>query len=523
MQTNPYRSRGAMVSDDEFIGRSDILAECLALITGGELPQNISIYGDKWSGKTWLLRTIQKRLRESVAGSHEQVCIYLDVQGVGTPRTFYGRLNGELAAALRDPASRIDDTSATLTECVRRIAARARTIVILDGFDSITRNPMFPVEFFGFLRSLPLAEPRFAWLLSSTRPLREMCHSAAVQGSPFFNIFSDRLLGAFTSEDSYQLIVGRSISAGRSLQPYADQLQRLAGRFPLFLQMACSYAFEQHQEHNGLIDLAGVSQKLREEVRPYVQHLWSRLSPAEREVLERVGIGAPVGSQPMKLLHDLVRRGYLVGPSLESGLFAFDCDALVELLRQTATSGVAATACGPSAAVAPVNSGTRAASPDDRRIRVFISYSHRNKRAFKQIFDYICSLSKDVEFWFDSRLKAGDIWDERIRTEISKADIALVLASQEYFTSSYCMEVEAAEFVRARVAAGMVIFPVVLSPCPIDDHDWLFKTHRLPREGTYAQVASTKARRDALLMQILNDLRSVAQDIRARRREAAAT
>jgi hypothetical protein len=59
MQTNPYRSRGAMVSDDEFIGRSDILAECLALITGGDLPQNISIYGDKWSGKTWLLRTIQ--------------------------------------------------------------------------------------------------------------------------------------------------------------------------------------------------------------------------------------------------------------------------------------------------------------------------------------------------------------------------------------------------------------------------------------------------------------------------------
>jgi hypothetical protein len=523
MQTNPYRNRGPMVSDDEFVGRSDILAECLALIRGGDVPQNISIYGDKWSGKTWLLRTIQKRLRESFAGSHEYVCIYLDVQGVGTPRTFYGRLNGELVAALQDPPSHIDDKSATLTELVRRITARVCTVVILDGFDSITRNPMFPVEFFSFLRSLPLAEPRFAWLLSSTRRLREMCHSAAVQGSPFFNIFSDRLLGAFTSEDSYQLIVGRSVSAGRSLQPYADQLQRLAGRFPLFLQMACSYTFEQHQEHNGVIDLPGVSQKLREEVRPYVQHLWSRLSSAEREVLEHVDVGAPLGPHPMKLLHDLVRRGYLVGPSLESGLFAFDCDALVELVRQTATPSVAANACGQSGAVTSANRATRAASLDDRRIRVFISYSHRNKRTFKQIFDYICSLSKDVEFWFDSRLKAGDIWDERIRSEIAKADIALVLASQEYFTSSYCMEVEAAEFVRARVAAGMVIFPIVLSPCPIDDHDWLFKTHRLPRDGTYAQVATTKAKRDALLMQILNDLRGVAQEIRTRRREAAAT
>ena len=160
-----------------------------------------------------------------------------------------------------------------------------------------------------------------------------MCHSPAVQGSPFFNIFSDRLLGAFSPDDSYSLIVGRSASAGGSLERYVDQIQQLAGRFPLFLQMACCYAFEQ-QQHNGTIDLPGVAQKFREEVRPYVQHLWSRLLPAEQEVVERVSADAPVNQYPAGLLRDLVRRGYLVGPSLHSGSFALDCRAVGDFVRQ---------------------------------------------------------------------------------------------------------------------------------------------------------------------------------------------
>jgi hypothetical protein len=518
MPNNPYRNRGSIVNADEFVGRDDILSECLALITTGDSPQNVSIHGDKWSGKTWLLRTVQQRLRDRTEDPREYLCILLDVQGIGTPRTFYGRLNRELAAAARDSSVSVDDSAATLNELVKRTSTTTRTVVVLDGFDAITRNPNFPVDFFSFLRSLPMTDcSRFGWLLSSSRPLREMCHSPAVQGSPFFNIFSDRLLSAFTSDDSYDLISRRSARAGRPLENYADQIQQLAGRFPLFLQMACCYAFEQHQQNNSVIDLAGVSQKFREEVRPYVHHLWSELNRDEQDVLERVAADAPVNMYPTGLLRDLVRRGYLIGPSIGSGAYALDCQAFADFLRnrRRQDSPVKASTAGTPATARQWQEGL--ATPD-ARVRVFISYSHRNRRAFRQIFDYVCSLSKDgVEFWFDDRLKAGDIWDEKIKAEMLRADIAVVLASQEYFTSTYCMETEAAEFVRSRAAAGMVIFPVLLSPCPIDDHEWLFRTHRLPREGNFAQLASSKARRDALLLQILKELRSVATDIRTRR------
>ena len=130
MPNNPYRNRGAIVEPAEFVGRNEILCECLDLITGGESPQNISIYGDKWSGKTWLLRTIQERLREHTHSAPEHLCIYLDVQGIGTPRTFYGRLNRELAAASRGATVSVDDSPATLTELVKRTSEMLRTVVV---------------------------------------------------------------------------------------------------------------------------------------------------------------------------------------------------------------------------------------------------------------------------------------------------------------------------------------------------------------------------------------------------------
>lgn len=520
MLNNPYCNRGAIVSSDEFVGRNDILAECLALITEGNAPQNISVYGDKWSGKTWLLRTIEWKLKETTVDMTEHLCIFLDVQAVSTPRTFYGRLNRELASASKCSSIPVDDSAATLKELVRHTSSRFRTVAILDGFDSITRNPNFPVDFFSFLRSLPMTDgSRFGWLLSSTRPLREMCHSPAVQGSPFFNIFSDRLLDAFTADDSYRLIADQSMRAGAPLERYVEELQLLAGRFPLFIQMACCFAFEQHQQNNGVIDLPGISQKFRDEVRPYIQHLWSRLQPIEQEVLERVASDASVIEYSPGLLRDLVRRGYLVGPSLDSGRFAYDCRAFSDFVRQIRVPPTAPCVTSPavSTATQPVAAVTERQSPPSR-VRVFISYSHRNKRAFRQIYDYICSLSKNgVEFWFDDRLGAGDIWDEKIRMEVSRADVAVVLASQEYFTSRYCMEVEAAEFIRSRASSGMIVFPIMLSPCPIEEHEWLFKTHRLPREGTFAQFAGSKAKRDGLLMQILGELARAVAEVRGRR------
>jgi TIR domain/AAA domain len=523
MPNNPYRNRGALVDDNDFIGRDEILSDCLALVVGGNVPQNVSIYGDKWLGKTWLLRAIERRLNRRPCESKDYLCIYLDVQGIGTPRTFYGRLNRELAARLSEPSHSVDDAPKTLTELVKRTSSLVRTVVILDGFDSITRNASFPVDFFSFLRSLPMTdESRFAWILSSTRPLREMCHSPAVQGSPFFNIFSDRLLSAFTSSDGFRLIADRSAGAGRPLEAFADQIQQMAGRFPLFLQMACCYAFDQLQENNGAIDVRGVAQKFGEEVRPYVQHLWSRLTHPEQEILQRVANHAPVTDYSVGLLRDLVRRGYLVGPALQSGSFAFDCEAMMDFVRQQRESEPACTSAASRMEGLEPSRRVEGSPAPQRRVRVFISYSHRNRRAFKQVFDYISGLTRDgIEFWFDDRLQAGDIWDERIRAEIARADVALVLASQEYFTSRYCMEVEAAEFMRSRMAGGMVIFPVLLSPCPIDDHEWLFRTHRLPRDGTFAQVASSKVKRDALLMDILKELKAVALSVRSRESAAA--
>lgn len=507
MAHNPYLHRGVLTGYADLVGRRAELAECFSLIASGDSPQNVSLYGDRWIGKSSLLMAVQRRLPESVPSAADYVCAHLDVQGIGTPRTFYSRLAGALAMAGQRRDLRVNETAAALRDAVETLSRSSRLVVLLDGFDAITRNPNFPVEFFSFLRSLPLMiGSRLGWVLTSSRRLTEVCHSTAVQGSPFFNIFSDRLLGALTQDEAYELIVDRSRAAGHSLEPFASAIEEVAGRTPLFLQMVCSYAYEQAEAHGGRVDMAGVRQKFKEESRSNLEHLWSRLSDVERAALRAVGQREPMAAHAPGLLSDLVQKGFLAGPSLAAGGFAFGSSVLAEFVQEELLRPQCAVAG--QAAAAPV----RAPAPEPPgRLRVFVSYSHRNRRACQQIMMSLQTLSlQGIDFWFDEQLNAGEVWDDRIRAEMRRADVVLVLVSPEYLASAYCMESEAAHFIRARATGGLIVFPLLLSPCALDEHDWLAQTHRLPREGSYSSVAGNKARRDALLLDVRSHLKALA-------------
>lgn len=503
----------------QFVGREEPLAECLTLLVESHAPQSVLVHGDRWSGKTWLLKRLQATLMERAGGlDNASICPLLDVQSIGTPRAFYASLAAALDAPSPRSPSNVDAGASATTEVVKELARVGRTIVILDGFDAITRNPAFPLDFFTHLRSLAMAEgSRFAWVLSSRRPLRQLCHSSEVQGSPFFNIFSERLLGAFTLDECHRLIRSYELLVDVPLERHADDLVHVAGRFPLFLRMASRYAFEQYRT-TGHIDIRGVAQKMRERARPYFEQLWSELTTGEQAVLVTASRDGSLAGHAPGMVRDLVRRGYLEGPALVSGGYAIECVALRDVVlaragepRPTAPdpAGMPPVGVQPPARDAPSLTG--------RPVRIFVSYAHRNRRTFRQIFDFICGIAKPgVELWVDERISAGDVWDDRIREEMARADIALVLVSQEYLTSRYCMEVEAVDFTRSRVDAGLVVVPFLLSPCQIDEHEWLARLQRVPRVGTFADVAGQKAKRDGLLLELLRQLQTVVEDVKAR-------
>jgi len=118
------------------------------------------------------------------------------------------------------------------------------------------------------------------------------------------------------------------------------------------------------------------------------------------------------------------------------------------------------------------------------------------------------------DFSHDERLIADDAWDADIRQSIDDSDIALVLVSQSFLNSAYCRDVEIAAFLDRRQRDGLIIFPVIISPCDWRSHPWLASTQFEPRNGqTIETHYKDRGSRHQLYLTVLEQLRTIAARI----------
>lgn len=151
-------------------------------------------------------------------------------------------------------------------------------------------------------------------------------------------------------------------------------------------------------------------------------------------------------------------------------------------------------------------------------INIFVSYAHRDKRFLDkdELLGFLLGLERDgnVRFWVDKDLSGGDRWDEKIRIQIAKAHIALVLVSQAFLDSNYCIDIEIAAFLDKRRKDGMRVFPVVLSPCEWERHAWLAEHQALPGgDETIEEHYSEEGLRKRLYLRIRKELRALVEDV----------
>jgi TIR domain len=155
-------------------------------------------------------------------------------------------------------------------------------------------------------------------------------------------------------------------------------------------------------------------------------------------------------------------------------------------------------------------------------IRVFISYSHRDSKYLEgeSLLGFLQGLRNEgFEFWHDKRIATGELWDDRIREEITRTDLVLALVSQSFLNSQYIQNVEVSAFLKARRDAGLVIFPIIVSPCDWKSQEWLAATQFQPRGGgSIERDFRTRGKRDELFLEILREIRTHGQAIRARRK-----
>jgi hypothetical protein len=166
-------------------------------------------------------------------------------------------------------------------------------------------------------------------------------------------------------------------------------------------------------------------------------------------------------------------------------------------------------------AIAPV--GAAAQEGNVKPIKVFVSYCHHDAKYVStdraSLLSYIRGLEHEgFEFWLDQSLAAGDRWDAEIKDRLEQADVALVLISQAFLNSKYCMTVEVPSFIQSRIKRGLRIIPVILSACDWSKHEWLSSTQAIPLDGKNVETHfSRPAQRKEFYLQVLREIRRSAQ------------
>jgi hypothetical protein len=156
-----------------------------------------------------------------------------------------------------------------------------------------------------------------------------------------------------------------------------------------------------------------------------------------------------------------------------------------------------------------------------------VSYSHADS-AYVQtggLLSYVSGLEREgFEFWDDRRLVAGEHWDTEIKKAIADSNIALVLVSQAFLNSPYCLNVEVRGFLELRARSGLVIFPVIVAPCDWKTHTWLASTQFEPRDGrTLETDYRDRGSREGVYLRILEQLRAIGDRVRINKETGTAS
>jgi hypothetical protein len=144
---------------------------------------------------------------------------------------------------------------------------------------------------------------------ASSRPLSELSHAGATT-SPFFNIFSELILGLLEPAAAQALRRAPFEQQGITLTlEHETLIEELAGRHPYLLQLACYQLFAVLAEPGERDWAEEVRTRFGEQARPQLEGLWAGLSDQQRSVSISLAQRRPPTSDAQDALSRLERLG----------------------------------------------------------------------------------------------------------------------------------------------------------------------------------------------------------------------
>lgn len=106
------------------------------------------------------------------------------------------------------------------------------------------------------------------------------------------------------------------------------------------------------------------------------------------------------------------------------------------------------------------------------RDRIFISYSHQDKKFKERLETHLKSYSIDekIDYWSDTDILPGTDWNDAISESIHQATVAILLLSADFFASEYIRKKELPLLIDANKKYGVVLISIYLNSCnPCDE------------------------------------------------------
>lgn len=113
------------------------------------------------------------------------------------------------------------------------------------------------------------------------------------------------------------------------------------------------------------------------------------------------------------------------------------------------------------------------------RTDVFISYCHADKIYFEKMKRHFSIFRGKITIWDDTHILAGDVWKDKIMNALSKAKIAVLLISADFFSSRFIEDIEIPHLLEAADNDGAIILCLIVKPCLFNEYPEINKFQAL--------------------------------------------
>jgi len=337
--TNPYQALLPLTDPDMVFGPLPLMRRiCSAL----ESKQNVSLFGPRHSGKTtilWCIRqpAIQQRLGYDLS---RYLFVYVDIRNWfnKTTEDFFHTVSAAIIEASQGHLN-IDVSHLKGEDRFKKILERVHdggfhTVLQLDAFDHITRNPAFYPEFFDLLRAQS-TDQLANYITASGRPLNQVRHQG-LQTSPFFNVFGFYRAEPLTPEEARDLVLIPSQRAGCPFtEEEAEWVLRLAGGMPFFLQRVCYHLFEKKVELAGSpVNKRQIARLAYDDLAPHFEYLWQELDEHQRKKLQEEAQRKGFFERNLPELSESALFRQFVRETCQLSFFHLDEEEMLEALRE---------------------------------------------------------------------------------------------------------------------------------------------------------------------------------------------